>query len=367
MMEGKNIWLLLFTLVLLIQVLPFSSSLRSAPVPVVERARIRAFTVQAEQGACPTRQESERVRREITEEVRRNYLPQEEPTEPSTESSTELSTEHQGSSTEPQGSSTELLPEPSTEQGPQESDSTEQLTEPQAPSTEEQESLTEPQEAMCGGAGWSRVAFVNMSNPNQNCPMGLKYIASPIRMCGLYTSSSGCSSTTFSIGGLQYNQVCGRVIGYQYGYAYAFVTSHQIANIDARYMDGVSLTHGAAGNRRHVWSFAASFSQANRVSTQFSCPSQRGTNTPSFVGVDYFCESGNRNDSLPSAKYYTDNPLWDGVGCTAEPDTYCNVNNPPWFHKTLPSSTMDDLELRVCAGFSHRDNYPVHLVELYVR
>ena len=44
--------------------------------------------------------------------------------------------------------------------------------------------------------------------------------------------------------------------------------------------------------------------------------------------------------------FHSDNPLWDGVGCTADNEC-CPTDNPPYFHKTLPQPTTDDIEMRV--------------------
>ena len=45
--------------------------------------------------------------------------------------------------------------------------------------------------------------------------------------------------------------------------------------------------------------------------------------------------------------FYGDDPLWDGAGCGPNNDC-CTLNNPPWFHKQLPSATADDIEMRLC-------------------
>jgi hypothetical protein len=42
---------------------------------------------------------------------------------------------------------------------------------------------------------------------------------------------------------------------------------------------------------------------------------------------------------------YYDDPLWDGEGC-GPISTCCRFNNPPWFSKSLPKPTTDDLEVR---------------------
>ena len=68
---------------------------------------------------------------------------------------------------------------------------------------------------------------------------------------------------------------------------------------------------------------------------------------PSFVGNNYFCDTGSR---IPqSGTIFSDNPLWDGVGCTGNNTCY-QFNQPPWFCRTLPTATSDDLEVRICAN-----------------
>ena len=108
-----------------------------------------------------------------------------------------------------------------------------------------------------GTPGWRRVAFINMSDTSYNCPpgLGLKSYNSK-RACGRsHTTRTGCSSTTFSVGGLPYSRVCGRIRGYQFGSTGAF--SSYAEGIDSYYVEGVSLTHGVAGRRQHIWTLAA--------------------------------------------------------------------------------------------------------------
>ena len=72
------------------------------------------------------------------------------------------------------------------------------------------------------------------------------------------------------------------------------------------------------------------------------------THPPSFVGNDYFCDTGShhrvRGDHL-----YVEDPLWDGAGC-GPANTCCSLNNPPWFMKQLPSAARDDIEMRICSN-----------------
>ena len=79
----------------------------------------------------------------------------------------------------------------------------------------------------CGGHGWRRAAYLNMSDPTQTCPPAWELIDSPRRFCAR-PSSAGlrtCYSAMFPTQGIQYSQVCGRIIGYQFGEPQAFFGS----------------------------------------------------------------------------------------------------------------------------------------------
>ena len=69
----------------------------------------------------------------------------------------------------------------------------------------------------CGGeGGWTRVAYVNMSQSGASCPQGLTQTTlSGLTLCG--RNGPGCQSTVFSTLGLNYFQVCGQLRGYQRG------------------------------------------------------------------------------------------------------------------------------------------------------
>ena len=96
----------------------------------------------------------------------------------------------------------------------------------------------------CGSTGWTRVAYLNMSNPLQQCPSNLRlYNHGGVRACGRRTSSNaGCNSVTFSTTGISYSQVCGRVIGYQYGAPDAFYPGGDHVLINSPYVEGISIT-----------------------------------------------------------------------------------------------------------------------------
>ena len=92
---------------------------------------------------------------------------------------------------------------------------------------------------------------------------------------------------------------------------------------------------------------------------------------PSFVGNDFFCESGNAATGWSEVLYSSD-PLWDGQGCGSPP--CCELSYPPgvtapWFCKQLPQTTTDDIEACICNEVEGRqgDDTQVQLVELYIR
>ena len=94
--------------------------------------------------------------------------------------------------------------------------------------------------------------------------------------------------------------------------------------------------------------------------------------TPSWVGNDYFCESGNPGPGYDGDTTYSGDPLWDGQGCPST-STCCQFNNPPWFCKQLPQAMTDSIEVRICGadgvgyiGLSNEDLL-VELIELYIQ
>ena len=198
----------------------------------------------------------------------------------------------------------------------------------------------------CGGPEWTRIAHLNMNDPSQQCPSDWNLISTPIRGCGR-AGVGVCVSALFASSGMSYSRVCGRVIAYQEGAPDAFNTG--TSNLEGGYVEGVSLTHGAAGSRQHIWTFAAALYEG--ASSRSTCPCTNADEpwpyeVPEFVGDDYFCDTGNPGPGV-SSTVYVDDPLWDGEGC-GPTSTCCEFNNPPWFCTTLPQPTTDDIELRIC-------------------
>ena len=224
-----------------------------------------------------------------------------------------------------------------------------------------------PAEHPCGGSGWRRVAYLNMSDPSQQCPSVWQEITTPHRVCGRRSAWASCEGLTYTTGSEQYDQVCGRIIGYQRATPDAFRGAS--LSIDTYYLDGVSVTHGSP--RQHIWSFAGSIDERDTRSFLL-CPcvtgSTNGNLIPSFVGQNYFCESGlTQWDSRTFVLWPNGDPLWDGQGCGSN-STCCTFNSPPWFSVQLSSPTTDDIEVRICSDQAIADeDTPIQLIELYVK
>ena len=215
--------------------------------------------------------------------------------------------------------------------------------------------------------GWTRVAYLNMTEPGATCPSGLTqtgYININHDVCGhINPSSGGCDSTFFSTHSLNYTKVCGQVRGYQYRSPDAFAIGN--SEIDSYYVDGVSITYGS-NPRQHIWTYVAGERDTRLDSHGCPCNSGNSASPPSFVGNDYYCESG--FGSIPCELFCADDPLWDGQNCNGPESTCCTNPNIPWFLKTLDETTTDNIELRVCNndGLPDEDT-PLDIIEIYVK
>ena len=228
-----------------------------------------------------------------------------------------------------------------------------------------------PTPCSCGGPGWTRVAYLNMSDTNQQCPSNWTLTTSPVRGCGRTTRGSiSCDSAFYSVKSRTYSTVCGRINAYQKGHSFAFFNLLQLGNtLDQSYISGVSVTHGPAGNRSHIWSFVGALSEL--PSSVLNCPCT-DTNVswthqiPPFIDNDYFCDTGSRRNISPH-QYYTEDPLWDGKGC-GPASTCCSFNSPPWFCKSLPQPTSEDLEIRLCnENYITSEDRLIFFMEIYVK
>ena len=89
-----------------------------------------------------------------------------------------------------------------------------------------------------------------------------------------------------------------RVRGYQFEAPESFTDR----SIDTYYVHGVSITYGMSP-RKHIWSYSVG-TYENR-SSYICCPCNNGSTgfIPSFVGDDYYCESGVSSNSAQSVFY----------------------------------------------------------------
>ena len=177
----------------------------------------------------------------------------------------------------------------------------------------------------------------------------------------------------FPTNGISYSEVCGRVIGYQYGTPDAVATTHvpisEHNDINSYYVDGISITRGSP--RQHVWTFMGGYSDT--YYQLWNCPCSITPSSvqqiQSFVGSHYFCESGNHNAGAQSSYLYTADPLWDGQVCGAQEGVCCSASGLPWFHRDYDTNTTTDyLELRACGDEStSNEDTPVSFYEIYVK
>ena len=226
----------------------------------------------------------------------------------------------------------------------------------------------------CGGTGgWTRIGFVNMTEYGATCPEGLdqQIMNEPFNSDLCRSNIIGCASAFFPSYDISYQEVCGQLRGYQIGNPEAFSRSIAITSltIDGQYLDGVSITHGSSP-RTHIWSYAVGASTESI--DQFGCPCNMGSSVspPPFVGNDYYCESAAEN-IMSSGVPFPSDILWDGdlSQCTGSEGPCCSLSpNLPWFAKTLPATTSDNIELRMCQDESiSNENVVLDLIELFIR
>ena len=146
-------------------------------------------------------------------------------------------------------------------------------------------------------------------------------------------------------------------------------------DINSYYVDGVSITRGSPC--QHVWTLMAGLSSSGTHpwtgDSRYNCPCSQGSTQnstlQSFIGNDYYCESGNpATGGTFQFILYPSDPLWDSKGCGSLEGNCCTAPGLPWFHKVLNATTTDYLELRVCADQKTKyEDVPVSFYELYVK
>ena len=219
---------------------------------------------------------------------------------------------------------------------------------------------------------WRRVAYINMTDPEAECPSGLNEVSNSDtgqRACGrsvdgagaAATAPGGCSSVTFPVK-TTYSHVCGYARGYQYRSMDAFWQS-PIRTIDDAYVDGLSITQG--NPRKHLWTLAAGHSELVGL-LDVRCPRDRDpfdfTRVPDFVGNNFYCEAGFTSNA--EMRIAWEDPLWDGQHCVSSTAQSCSRYG--WFHRDIIPS-QKDIEVRWCADQGrHDEDFYTDLLEIWV-
>ena len=178
--------------------------------------------------------------------------------------------------------------------------------------------------------GWTRLGKLDMTIRSSRCPSSLVLnTIGGTRICT--KSTSGCRSVSIPSRGIRYSRRCGRIRGYQKQSPDGF--QYNTRSINTYYVDGVSITRGSP--RKHIWSLAAG------IACRCPCSSttRSGRRVPSFVGSDYYCESGYRTSYR--SWFSVSDPLWDGKNCPSNEARCCTPRRLPWFYKWVWPTTTD--------------------------
>ena len=220
----------------------------------------------------------------------------------------------------------------------------------------------------CGNitGGWTRVAFIDMTDPGNICPPEYRFVyLSRKRMCPGQRRQNVCPSINYPVHGIAYKNICGKAIGYQFGWAEAFYryTHRGSRTVTSRYADGLLITRGTA--RHHIWTFAVGQSKyTNYPTLNCPCALYPGQSAPSFVGENYFCESGNPGQGQ-DGWWFLHDPLWNSQGCP-DGSTCCNRGG-PWFSTSADQEVNDDIEVRICMDQSiYFSDLGLEQLEIYI-
>ena len=220
----------------------------------------------------------------------------------------------------------------------------------------------EMNEATCGGVsgGWMRVTSLDMKESSAKCPSSLCLNATAPRTCRrCYTPGKiNFAAETYQVG-VSYSSVCGRLIAFQVGRPNAYSLNFSLG------VDGISLTYGSP--ERNIWTFIAA--EYNWPSSTCPCIIPNSIKVPAppdFISNHYFCDTA-LNVSSEKAEFYSENPLWDGVGCQGK-NQCCSFNNPPWFHRKLPESSSMPIVMKI--GLNEpptNEDLGVEVIDIYVQ
>ena len=124
----------------------------------------------------------------------------------------------------------------------------------------------------CGGPGWRRATYLNMSDPTWTCPPAWELITTPRRSCSRPSNASdfSCYSAMFPTQGIQYSQICGRfhwVPGWIttsfYNWKFQLFTTYRWS---IRWWSKSDLWNP----RQHIWTFANELLESDGISVCMS-------------------------------------------------------------------------------------------------
>ena len=227
--------------------------------------------------------------------------------------------------------------------------------------------------------GWTRIAYLNITQPGAICPEGLRarnYTNLDHQLCSKKGDGGGCSSVYYS-SLVNYSKVCGQVRGYQYGSpdgAGPNLGSGIVPNteIDQVYVDGVSITYDD-NPRKHIWTYMGGGNEQTSFINSHVCPCHtkyyQQLLPPTFIGHDYYCESGNPNlDTWYLSTLFSNDTLWDGKQCGVQEMPCCNSTSMPWFTKALNEESNSPIEIRLCHNEQFiNEDVPVDIIEILVK
>ena len=225
-------------------------------------------------------------------------------------------------------------------------------------------------DTLCGsGGGWTRIGYLDMTQATHSCPSSLTlYEEDGYRVCRRPSNTPSCNSIILQSNDLSYSQICGKVTAYQYRAPDAVVSGAQHNNLNSYYLDGVSITRGSP--RQHVWSLMVGLFENSVPGYDWAnCPCATGSpqSVQSFIGNNYFCESGNPTNTYENTLLYND-VLWDGQSCGSNEGSCCSAPGQPWFHRDYGINTTDYVELRVCGDEGWRDeDVMLSEYEIYIK
>ena len=199
--------------------------------------------------------------------------------------------------------------------------------------------------------GWVKVTEFDLTK-GDSCPKPwAKITVDGTAMCRSPSDDAGCYSTVFSVNGMAYNEIRGMVRGYQQGTTDSFNPyEYQHTGINGAYVDGISITM-AGSPRKHVWTYASGLSNVGDYpGNNCPCAVVPGPSPPSFVGENYYCQSGNNQLYYEYGVYYIKKPLWNGAGCENINDNCCAKVDTPWFYREFTTRQEENLEVRICTN-----------------